>query len=163
MKQTKGPIVKYARKCLRIPIHEMCTWSKLMEFQHQWWKVVSRCHKDILIRTKCNDVPCKCFEIDFITFLGYYEAEEVILDAQELPDLVPIEGDKILCLKCNKSLGSMQAAKKHFNLIHETNQRAFCQICQKVFKNSHSRNVHIKRHHGVSASMMKNAITMPKH
>ena len=95
--------------------------------------------------------------------LGYYEAEEEVLDAQEQADLIPIEGDKILCLKCNKTLASMKSAKQHFNLSHQTNQKAYCQICHKVFKNTHSRNVHMKQTHGVSASMMKNAITMPKH
>ena len=102
--------------------------------------------------------------LSFITHLGYYyEAEEGGLDTQEQADLVPIDGDKILCLKCNKTLATMQSAKQHFNLRHQTQQTAYCPVCQKAFKNTHSRNVHIKRHHGVSSSMMKNAITMPKH
>ena len=42
---------------------------------------------------------------------GAHEAEEVILDAQELPDLVPIEGDKILCLKCKLLISRFQGDK----------------------------------------------------
>ena len=119
------------------------------------------------------DLPCPCYEffndhpykIDlykYHTTLGYYETEEVNLDVQDQADLVPIEGDKILCLKCNKTLANMQSAKQHFNLRHQTQETAYCQVCQKAFKNTHSRNVHIKRHHGVTSSMMKNAVTMPR-
>ena len=93
--------------------------------------------------------------------LGYYAGDDEILDDHEQATLVPLEGDKVLCVLCNKTLASMFSAKRHINISHQTNQKARCQICQKIFKNTYSRNAHMKQMHGVSASMMKNAITLP--
>ena len=93
--------------------------------------------------------------------LGYY-GEDDILDDQEQAALVPMEGEKVMCVQCNKVLGSMYSAKRHYVSRHQQNQKARCQICQKVYKNINSRNAHMKIEHGVSASMMKKAVSMPQ-
>ena len=83
------------------------------------------------------------------------------LDDHEQAALVPMEGGKVLCLKCNKTLAHMGSAMRHFRSSHQQNQRVRCQICHKVFKNLNSKNTHVMRIHGVSATMMKNAIHLP--
>ena len=93
--------------------------------------------------------------------LGYYEGEEDILDDNEQAALVPMEGEKTLCLLCNKLLGSMYSAKRHYIARHQTNQKVRCQICQKFYKNAQTRDSHMIQMHKISANMMKNAISMP--
>ena len=92
--------------------------------------------------------------------LGYYE-EEDILDDNEQAALVPMEGEKRLCILCNKLLGSMYSAKRHYVARHQTNQKVRCQICQKFYKNAQTRDSHMIQMHKISANMMKNAISMP--
>ena len=55
----------------------------------------------------------------------------------------------------------MRSAKRHYVLRHQQNQKARCQICQKIYKNITSRDTHMIHIHGVSAGMMKRAVTMP--
>jgi len=97
--------------------------------------------------------------------LGYYE-EEIMDEAHDISEqaaLIPMnDGDKVLCVKCNKILGSMHSAKRHYNISHQQNIKARCQICGKVYKNQNSRQVHMIQTHGVTAKMMKNAIPMPQ-
>jgi len=96
---------------------------------------------------------------------GYYE-EEIMDEADDISEqaaLIPMnDGDKVLCVKCNKILGSMHSAKRHYNISHQQNIKARCQICGKVYKNQNSRQVHMIQTHGVTAKMMKNAIPMPQ-
>ena len=84
-----------------------------------------------------------------------------MLEDHEQAALVPIEGDKVLCVQCKKVLGSMFSAKRHYVSRHQQNQKARCQICHKIYKNSNSKNAHMIIAHGVSAGMMKRAVTMP--
>ena len=72
-----------------------------------------------------------------------------------------MDGDRVLCAQCNKVLGSMYSAKRHYISRHQKNQKARCQICRKVYKNTASRYAHMVQFHGLSATMMKNAIPMP--
>ena len=95
--------------------------------------------------------------------LGYYdnyEEEEEVLNDNEQAALVPMEQDKVLCVNCNKILGNMRSAKRHFVAFHQKNQKARCQICQKIYKNVNTRNAHMLSMHGVSARLMKNAVSM---
>ena len=98
--------------------------------------------------------------------LGYYddyEEDDEVLNDNEQAALVPMEGqgDKVLCLKCNKILGSMFSAKRHFISRHQQSQKSRCQLCQKLYKNVNSRDAHMIIAHGISSRMMKNAVTMP--
>ena len=92
---------------------------------------------------------------------GYFEVD-VILDDHDQAALVPMEGEKVMCLKCNKVLGNIRSAKRHYVARHQQNQKARCQICQKVYKNVNSRDAHMNHAHGISASMMKKAVSMEK-
>ena len=83
------------------------------------------------------------------------------MDDQEQAALVPIEGEKVLCVQCQKVLSSMNNAKRHYIIRHQQNQRIQCQICHKLYKNIHSRDTHLIQIHGVKASMMKRAVKMP--
>ena len=98
----------------------------------------------------------------FSPTLGYYDVEEeALLEDHEQAALVPIEGDKVLCVQCKKVLGTMFSAKRHYIAKHQPNQKARCQFCQKIYKNSNTRNAHMIQMHGVSATMLKRAVTMP--
>ena len=86
-----------------------------------------------------------------------------MLNDNEQAALVPMEGqgDKVLCLRCNKILGTMFSAKRHFISRHQQSQKSRCQLCQKLYKNVNSRDAHMIIAHGISSRMMKNAVTMP--
>ena len=75
--------------------------------------------------------------------------------------LVQLSDGKVACLKCGKHLSSIHSAKRHFISVHQQNEQAQCRVCQKTFKNIQTRDSHSRQAHGVTNSMLKNAIRMP--
>jgi len=82
---------------------------------------------------------------------------------QEDESLVMIRlGDgKVKCLKCGRTASNEHNARRHWSTMHQPNKPERCQICKKMCKNRQARDCHIRRHHGISPKLMKNAIKPP--
>jgi len=68
---------------------------------------------------------------------------------------------KVACLQCGKRLSNLNNGRRHFASAHQLNQPAKCNVCQHVFKNSQTRDSHLRQKHGLSPAMIKNAVKMP--
>ena len=68
---------------------------------------------------------------------------------------------KVACLQCGKRLSNLNNGRRHFASAHQLNQPAKCNVCQHIFKNSQTRDSHLRQKHGLSPAMIKNAVKMP--
>ena len=94
---------------------------------------------------------------------GYYEESysEEHYEENEAIGLAPLPDGKVKCLKCGKILSKMGNAKRHYAFTHQPNKPAKCHICQAVFKNAEYRDNHQRNNHGVTPSMIRNAVPPP--
>ena len=90
---------------------------------------------------------------------GYLLLDDTMDDTAGL--LAPLESGKVACLTCGKTISSMQNAKRHFKLTHQLNQAVKCRLCKAVFKNHTSRDTHQRKIHGLTPSMLRNAVRVP--
>ena len=75
--------------------------------------------------------------------------------------LVPMPDGKVACLQCGKRLSNLNNGRRHFASAHQLNQPAKCNVCNHIFKNSQTRDSHLRQKHGLSPAMIKNAVKMP--
>ena len=93
---------------------------------------------------------------------GCYIAEEDQGGFEEYEGLlVPMPDGKVACLQCGKRLSNLNNGRRHFASAHQLNQPAKCNVCQHIFKNSQTRDSHLRQKHGLSPAMIKNAVKMP--
>ena len=69
---------------------------------------------------------------------------------------------RVICLKCNKSLKTMNIAKSHYmeqHLTDKSEKKFQCEVCKQEFAIRRYLADHMTKHHGISRKMMKTRIT----
>ena len=59
------------------------------------------------------------------------------------------------CLACSRTFTSFGSCKRHFQLVHLEEKMVECHICKKLYKGDLSLRQHLRTHHGIYQTMMK--------
>ena len=88
----------------------------------------------------------------YVFIAGFEDGTSEDLRFEHLPD------GRVTCLQCGKTLFQLQNAKRHYSTYHQINPPAKCKLCGKICKNELAREAHMRRVHGITPAMMRNAI-----
>ena len=69
---------------------------------------------------------------------------------------------KFVCLSCGNKFNYKGDVQRHIRNIHTPQPKAACHICRKVFKTPYNRDDHMRKAHGITKRMMKDAV-IPNH
>ena len=75
--------------------------------------------------------------------------------------LIPLPDGRVQCLQCGKQISNIKNGKRHLRMVHQSNAPSMCKICKKFFKNKQTIDTHMRQSHGITPSMMNNAIQIP--